>query len=417
MKVLHVTYSLDGGAGIACKRLHEALLKSGVDSNVLVARLGARSTAKKSVAFGNIRLFFNRVQNSLLYRLSNKLLDGQPRSISLFRTGLHKPINAFNPDLVHLHWPCAEMIAIEEIARINAPIVWTLHDMWPFCGAEHYSDSDRYISGYQKAEIRDRHSTESEVDVAKGSFVDIDRWVFKRKIRCWNAKLPSIVTPSNWLAACARQSQLFRHQEVVAIPNCLDLNVFKPMQQEGCRQQLGLPMDKKLVLFGAFTPSDHRKGGDLLQQSLSRIESPDLELVVFGAESGPRIAGLTTHWLGSFKDEADLAQLYNAVDVITVPSRQEVFGQTASEPLACGVPVVAFDIGGLSDIVDHKTTGYLAKPFDADDLKDGIEYVLGLPKAEYELMCANARTKAERDFDESRVADQYVGIYQSMLGK
>jgi glycosyltransferase involved in cell wall biosynthesis len=160
----------------------------------------------------------------------------------------------------------------------------------------------------------------------------------------------------------------------------------------------------------------------------------DVELVVFGAADGVPFGGMKTYWTGRIDSEQKMTALYNAADLMCVPSRQDNLPNTAVEACACGVPVVAFDIGGLSDIVEHMQTGYLAKPFDTADFARGIEWVLARRNVERRMLdagcellstqhpdsdflSANSRRKAERCFAPEVVAGQYISVYERVLAE
>jgi glycosyltransferase involved in cell wall biosynthesis len=241
-----------------------------------------------------------------------------------------------------------------------------------------------------------------------------------RKKKAWSKLDITIVTPSSWLAECARMSSLFKRNRVEVIHNGLNLDVYKPTNKATAREILGLPDNKKLILCGAMKAvSDHNKGFDLLYEGVKQLSakwSGRAELLVFGSSEPENSSdfGLPVHYLGYLYDDVSLALLYSAADIMVVPSRQEAFGQTASESLACGTAAVAFDIGGLRDIIDHQKTGYLAKPFDISDLAAGIEWVLSDEKRHKEL-CIKAREKAVNCFDVEKIARQYAELYESIL--
>ena len=470
MKVLHINFAGGcGGAAIAAKRISKALNASGINSEVWVARDEGDAQGVRCIK-SLLSQKLDSAKNILVQKGIKYLGIKAELSVNLFPSQLIQLLNASDADVIHLHWINAEMISIPQLAKIRKPVVWTLHDMWAFCGAEHYTMSTRYISGYQKSENRGQlparralqlgertenkgqntegrrqkteEGTADNFQLSTSNYlpkVDLDRWVFKRKRKHWANWKPYIVTPSSWLTDCARKSMLLGYLPTGVIPNCLDLELFKPMNQAACRKRFGLPVDKKLVLFGAVSPSEQRKGGDMLEEALKKLANQELELVVFGAAQGPQLAGLKTHWIGRVSVEQQMVQLYNSADVMCVPSRQEAFGQTASEPLACGVPVVAFDTTGLKDIVDHKVNGYLAHPFESDDFARGIEWVLSGGQNSEDCgskgMCSrargtmgeqqdtlnksglaeNARKKAEEIFSMEVVAKQYMHVYKSIL--
>jgi glycosyltransferase involved in cell wall biosynthesis len=227
--------------------------------------------------------------------------------------------------------------------------------MCPFTGGCHYSrECNKYTQscGYCP-------QLKSQQDG------DISRWVWWRKTKAWKNLDLTIVTPSQWLANCARNSSLFKDLRIEVIHNGLDIQRFKPIEKNTARHLLGLPQDKQLILFGSVSPtSDNRKGFLLLKPALQKLsQSPmlqeRLELVIFGASEPkePIDVGFKIRYLGRLNDDISLALTYSAADVMIVQSIQEAFGQTASESLSCGTPVVAFNANGLKDIVDHQQNG------------------------------------------------------------
>jgi glycosyltransferase involved in cell wall biosynthesis len=306
-----------------------------------------------------------------------------------------------------VHWINGEMMSISDIGQLIKPVVWTLHDMWAFCGAEHYTEDFRWRDGY----------TPNNRPSYEGGF-DLNRWTLERKRKHWKRPM-HIVTPSRWLAECAKQSVLMRDWPITVIPNAIDTNVWQPVEKTLARQLLHLPPDLPLLLFGAIGGTqDPRKGFDLLRAALNHLRGqlPGLELVVFGqlAPKEPVDMGFPVHYTGHLHDDVSLRLLYSAADVIVVPSRQEAFGQTASEAHACGTPAVAFDNSGLVDIVRHQQTGYLAKAFDAEDLAQGIQWVLADPARHSEL-CTNARNDAVARFSCPVVSAQYMQVYNAAI--
>jgi len=227
-----------------------------------------------------------------------------------------------------------------------------------------------------------------------------------------------IVGLSKWINECSKNSSLLKDKKHINLPNPLDTSIFKPFHKEKARELWNLPHDKKLVLFGAMSAtSDINKGYKELSEALHKLTYKDVELVVFGS-SEPQNApnfGFKTHYVGQLHDDVSLVTLYSAVDVMVVPSLQENLSNAIMESLACGTPVVAFDIGGNSDMIEQKQNGYLAKPFDTTDLKDGIEWILNLSENEYNKLSYNAREKVVREFDSKIVAKKYIELYEEIL--
>lgn len=413
MKILIVnTSDIQGGAARAAYRLHRSLLDANIDSQMLVQ-------SKASDDYTVI------TENSRLRKYINKLrpiIDGLPvrkyknRTKTLFSSSwfgfnnIATKINKINPDIIHLHWVNGGMLKIEDIARIKAPIVWSLHDMWAFTGGCHYDEECQgFLKGCGNCKVL-RSSSQN----------DLSKKVFKRKQKTFNIKKDiTIIGLSSWLNECSKNSTLLKTKIHINLPNPIDTDIFKPFDKDKARELWNLSTGKKLVLFGAMSAtSDPRKGLKELNEGMTKMQqSKDIELVVLGStkpQNAPNL-GFKTHYLGSLADDVSLVTLYSAVDVTVVPSLQENLSNTIMESLSCGTPVVAFDIGGNNDMIDHKKNGYLAKPFDSQDLANGIEWILA--NDNYVSLCENARYKVLREFDSKVVAQKYIQLYKETLGR
>ena len=298
------------------------------------------------------------------------------------------------------------MMSIADIGRLRKPVVWTMHDMWGFCGAEHYTEDFRWRDGYLK------HSRP-----AYESGFDLNRWTWQRKLKHWRRPM-HIVTPSQWLANCARQSVIMQNWPVTVIPNPIDTEAWRPIDKALARSILHLPSEKPLLLFGAMGGTrDPRKGFDLLKSALDHLrgEIAGLELIVLGqvAPKEPVNLGFPIHYAGHIHDDISLCLFYSAADAVVVPSRQEAFGYVGAEAHACGTPAVAFGVFGLTDIVDHEKTGYLAQPFDTEDLARGIYWILDGAERRT-MLSAQSRQAAVAKFSYPVVAQQYLQIYNKI---
>jgi glycosyltransferase involved in cell wall biosynthesis len=303
-----------------------------------------------------------------------------------------------------LHWVQGETLSIAEIGRLRKPVVWTLHDMWSFCGAEHLAQDSRWRDGYRK---NNRPGHEHGID--------LNRWTWNRKRRHWKQPM-HIIAPSRWMASCVRESALMRGWPVTVIPNPIDTGRWQPLQQTLARRLLGLPTLAPLLLFGTFgANAAPHKGFDLLQAALERLraEVPEFQLVVFGQHrpKDPPDLGFPVHYMGYLHDDLSLQALYCAADILVLPSRQDNLPNTGIESLACGTPVVAFNASGLPDIVDHRETGYLARAFDPDDLARGVIWVLENTKALG--LRDKARAVAVERFSYPAVAEKYQVVYDA----
>lgn len=376
MRILHICYSdLDGGAARAAFRLHQAQRSQGLDSQMLVINKCSDDPFVHRVSgLRQLRIKLAAALSRLLLRWQ-KSSNPVHHSLNLFPSGLLREIDKLAPDVVNLHWLGGEMLSVGEIGRISQPVVWTLHDMWAFSGAEHYDDdkpSERYRMGYSRDSRHRQHSG-----------LDLDRWTFRRKQKVWAGKPFQIVTPSNWLADCVRQSSLFAGLPVSVISNCIDHNLYRPLPRELAREALGLPQDKQLLLFGAMSStSDLRKGYHLLIPALQQLntegKAKQIELVVFGASRGDaeQVTGIKTHYMGRLHDDISLCLLYNAADLFVAPSLQDNLPNTLVESLACGTPCVAFDIGGMGDLVGAPIMGALCAEMNTSSFSKTLLEVL-----------------------------------------
>ncbi len=410
MKILQVaTRDRSGGAAIGAYRLHQALQRAGIESEMLVLR---KVTSDPHVH--RLSSYFNRGQRArrrLAEWRHHRRLVRNPRqaesehwSLNLFSYPIAELINAFGADIVHLQWVGDNTLPIRELAKIEAPIVWTLQDMWAFTGGCHYTGGCS----------RFRANCGDCPQLIAQAADDISFHVSSAKQRSWAETSMIIVCLSRWLADCARSSAVMKERRVEVIGNLVDPSVFKPLDKTVARKAFNLPYDKKLMLFGAIGgTSDPRKGFAYLHEALSGLgDDRGVELVIFGGENPVELElPLTVHQVGKLQDEVSLSLLYGACDVYILPTLQEAFGNTLAEALASGTPCVTFDGSGAVDIVRHRQNGYVAKLRDASDLLRGIKWALAQ---------SWAREKLHEDivarYGEKQVARQYIDLYQSLIG-
>ena len=433
MDVCHINaFDLRGGAARAAYRVHKALLKYQKDLNINskmrvlhksgddITVVGGRPQGTSKI-WTNIVPYLNRLTR-LGYKTDNPIIH----STAWFKTGLGKELNLHYKknmqEIINLHWLGDLTISIKEIGKIKQPLVWTLHDQWAFCGAEHYENiysenqdllGKRYIDGYLNS---NRPINE------KG--LDINKMVWKNKKKYFKNPI-NMVCGSEWLADCVKKSALMRSWPVEVIPVPIDLDIYYPMDKALARKILNLPIDKPLILFGAIGGlKDPRKGTDLLFKALNIIKEKEiqnnyfskLEILIFGESDQKRAESklFPTHYLGHLYDDISLRILYSAADLLIVPSRLEALGLTGIEAHACGTPVVAFNYGGPIDVIENKVTGALANPFDSYSLAAEIKWVLENKSRNIELGI-NARKRAENIWSEKRVAGLYKNFYKKVL--
>ncbi|QWE24995.1 glycosyltransferase family 4 protein [Polynucleobacter sp. AP-Elch-400A-B2] len=412
MKILHINHSdTQGGAARAAFRIHDSLLAAGITSRMWVNQsFSGDWTVHSPQSYWDRFMIraksFLGAQVQKLHTTNNRVLH----SSAVFNSRWVSLINNSDFDVVNLHWVGGEMLSIADIANIKKPLVWTLHDMWPFCGAEHYTKDDRWKAGYCQSNRPDGDSG-----------FDLDRFVWRQKKRRWNKPI-QIIAPSKWLEKSAAESSIMNKWPIKCVSYPINVDVWQPIEPKLARQILGLPSASPLLLFGAMGGGqDERKGFDLLLGALAQIRDnssiKNLEIVVFGERTpkNPPNLGFPVRYIGHLQDELSLKVLYSACDVMIVPSRQDNLPLTAIEAKACGTPVVAFDVGGLSDIIQHKATGYLAKAFNIGDLADGILWVLS--NSELIKIGEAARESVVKENAYCKIAQEYIEIYNSMLAK
>ncbi|TBU86362.1 glycosyltransferase family 4 protein [Phytopseudomonas dryadis] len=400
MKILMLNaHESKGGAARAARRICDALSQVGVDVQFQYVYPQAMGLRDKG------RFLFRALRDRLPALLS-------ARKRVMFSAGfvanpaLVAKINTSDADIVHLHWVNAGALSIADLLRIEKPLIWTLHDNWAFTGGCHVMwDCQRYTSGCGACPV-----------LGSGDAEDLSARLYRRKRLIYERLNLTFTCVSRWLAECAQASGLTYDQNIAYLPNMIDCQRFTPGNQMLERERLDIPLGRQIILFGANAAlRDANKGYVLLLSALADLPpDADIELVFFGDSSSvDSIGGFPVRWMGHVADDAVLIALYRAADVMVVPSLQESFGQTALEAMACGTPVVAFAATGLVDIVDHQINGYLAKPYIASDIAQGIEWVLGHP--DYPALARAARVKAESCFDQRHVALQYLNLYERKL--
>ena len=401
---------INGGAARAAYRLHRGLQSINVSSQMLVQNKESDDytviapASKLSKGIGKLKPTLDALPLQLYPQR-----DRSVYSVQYLPDQLAAKVAQINPDVINLHWINFGYLQIETLAKFKKPIIWTLHDMWAFTGGCHYNgDCMNYVNSC--GACPQLHSNTEK---------DLSRWVWRRKSKAWQDLNLTIVTPSHWLADCARKSSLFQNLRVEVIANGLDAQVYKPIDQAIARNLLNLSLDKKLVLFGAMNSTrNKRKGFHLLEPALQKLSEDEklenVELVILDASRPSEVPnlGFPIHYLGRLNDDIALALLYSAADVFLAPSVQDNLPNTVMESLACGTPCVAFDIGGMSDMIQHQQNGYLAKPFDVNDLAKGITWVLE-DEERLKKLGSNSRDKVEQKFTLEIQAKNYLSVYEN----
>jgi glycosyltransferase involved in cell wall biosynthesis len=365
MRILHLSTWETGGAAIAATRLSNTLSGLGVKSKVL--HMSSRFPAYVDTAIGKL----TRTPNPIFH------------SYNYYGANIEDKIAQFKPDFIHIHWIGAGFITPESVAKFGLPIVWTLHDLWPLCGAEHLPGSSRMIDGYLSS---------NRPSIDKG--LDLDRYVWERKLKSFKDLNITYIAPSHYVYEQAKQAKALGIHKLVYIPNGVDVKIFHPVELK--------TTNKKIVLFVANNPElDMNKGYLDFQKAISLLPDKlrmNIEVKVVS---------------GEISSEKELANIYSTAVVTVVPSKMETLSYVTMESLACGTPVVAYRVGGIPDLIDHQTNGYLANPGEIKDLARGIESIVTSPKiiAEYSK---SGRAKIIKHFSMDNIAKKYLDLYRQM---
>ena len=406
-----------GGAAMACLRLFKALKANDLDVSMLVQRKTVPDESVKSTVhnkFDKYRSDFN-----FLYERLSFILKERDKSVRFAFSQANAGSDIVdeddikNADLLHLHWINGGFLSLDNInslLKLNKPVVWTLHDMWPFTGGCHYSgDSERFLNECGNCHFL-KHPSPNDI-----SHIG---WSKKQAIYNSNPKI-TFIACSNWMRDMALKSSLLRGNEVITIANPIDVDIFSKQDKTLSRQRWGVPVDARVILFGAANINHTRKGIYYLIEALHKIRETEsdmnqvIQVVMFGKSKDfdfKRIP-FPVISLPIINSESDIAEIYSLADVFVLPSLEDNLPNMAMEALSCSTPVVAFDTGGVKDMVDHCENGYLAEYTSSGDLAKGILYVL----RDSGNLALNARAKILENFSYPIIAEKHIQLYNRLL--
>ncbi|MBR6714277.1 MAG: glycosyltransferase family 4 protein [Bacteroidaceae bacterium] len=416
MKILIVnTSNRGGGAAIAAVRLKTALLNLGEKPRMLVATkegndfttFGLKSAWRYKLCWA-----FERLGIFLRQGLSKAhLWDIDPATHGVDITALPEFKEA---DIIHLHWVNQGFLSFKILNKVlhsSKPVVWTMHDAWTFTGLCH---SPLECTAF-------RRECGNCMLLRRAGQNDWSHRLWRRKQALFEGTGRLVfVACSRWLADMARSSTLLADRTVVDIPNPIDTHLFTPGDKEQARMLLGLPQGKSLILFSAYSVNAPIKGLTYLREALAQMAETEpsmrdrvaVVLTGRGAEQMAEPMPVEAIPMGYVTDPKRMALIYNAVDAFCLPSLQENLPNTIMEAKACGVPTVAFRVGGIPQMIDHRADGYLAEPKDAADLAQGLRWVLAADAASMRQL---NRAAAVEQYSEARVAERYLKLYQQLI--
>ena len=394
MRILIInTSERTGGAAVAANRLMEALKNNGVKAKMLV-----RDKETDSLTVCGLSAKWRTQWNFLWERFVIWVHLNCGVDIT-------KMPEFEEADVIHLHWVNQGMLSLENIRKILAtgkPVVWTMHDIWPATAICHYA---RGCEAF--------HTECKHCKLLPGP-VDLANKVWKRKLRMLEGQRVTYVACSRWLAEEARKSALLKGQVVTNIPNAIDTHVFRPQDKQKAR-------DKRIILFVSQRVTDPRKGMSYFVDAVRTLaeQHPEMKentmVAILGghAEDVAAQLALPVHALGYVSKPQRIVEVYNSADVFVLPSLEDNLPNTLMEAMACGVPCVGFQVGGIPEMINHQQNGYVAKFRDVDDLAAGIRYVLD--EADYAQLSKQCVMKVAHSYSQQSVANRYLEIYEAAM--
>ncbi len=420
LKIVHLSISdINGGAAIAALRIHRAQLKSGIDSKLLVqSKLSDNSNVISVVQtpFDKIKRYIRVFLDKLTFKTLS-LSKRERFTFPNFGMDLSNNDLVREADVINLHWINEGFLSLKSIlllAALKKPLVFTLHDMWAFTGGCHYNHGcEKFVNNCGNCPaLKFRKEN------------DLSRKIYYMKSKAYKDLNFSVITSSNWLNSEAKKSALFHNKKIRTTHTPINTDIFKPNEKLNSCKELNLPPNKNLILFSAMELTNERKGFRYLISALKIISKyhpeylKNTNIVILGLTGGMDLSEIPfqVHIFGKITNENKLVDCYNAADIYVTPSLQDNLPNTVEESLSCGTPVVAFNTGGMPDMIDHLKNGYLAELRSSEDLAAGMVSLLSDPKVLLKMK-EKCRETALEKFNEETIANQYSEYYKELLAE
>ena len=384
-----------GGAAIAAFRFHKMLRKFGFHSYMIVREkhtndqfvIGPTQFTEKFLS--KLYIYINRLFSTFFVLNKHTLFTYNYFSFYW----INNIITKIDPDVVNIHWINENMLSFNEISKIKYPIIFTLHDMNLFTGGCHYSSNcTKFLTSCSNCPV-----------LRNEKYFNLASYLQKKK-KYHLSKINNLLIsgPSKWICEQAKNSSILENRIIINIPNPIDVSKFTPLNFS--------KNGKKKILFGAINSLyDKRKGYKYLCEAINLLDPEKFCLEIFGnrnSEVDNNLKSFDINFYGHLSNEDEIINLYRSCDVFVVPSIQENFSNAILESLSCGLPVVCFDIGGNSDMVKHKFNGYISKPFESSDIKNGIEWCI----QNYDHLTTNASQFIHENFSENKIHFHFLDI-------
>jgi glycosyltransferase involved in cell wall biosynthesis len=394
-----------GGAVLACKRLHLALLKQGYNCRLLL--LEKQENITQSFSFFNLSSTISRIKKRIKkytqYYLYSRQYNKNPKNHYL-----HSPASSVYDITQHELYKWADVVNLHYVSNFidypsffskkqTKPIVWTLHDMNAFTGGCHHAE---VCIGFEK-----ECTNCPQLSATRQNYNHIN-WVIKSK---GNYNRLTLISPSNWLKDKSQSSSLFKQLPHYTLPNSVDTHIFKVLDKAFCKTFFNIPVDNKTLLFVAREVALHLKGMSILLETLPLIKS-EIKILVIGKINFQQFQHERVTILGSISDERMLALAYNAADVLVMPSLEENLPNVIIESLCCGTPVIAFKTGGIPELIQNDENGFLAEKGSAQSLAENIEKSLN-----FSWNRNNISQLAQEKFATEVQVRNYVNLFNEIL--
>ncbi len=423
-----------GGASKACYRLHTSYIKAGIDSTLLIKDVPPPGISNAynywDFQTQKHKEETNTIPKKILYKLlyessihkdarfdkelkyQEQILNARPPGLEVFTFSnsvndiTEHPLYA-KADIIHLHFVAAHYVDYSFFRKAKKPIVWTLHDMNPFTGGCHYAgDCEKYKT--------DCHHCPQLAGTING---DYSHGELRKKLAAFSdtdTRKMVIASPSTWLMNASKSSKALSGFEHHLVPYGIDSSVYKLKDKAASKKSLGLPGNKKVILFVAYLVDNVRKGYSLLTEAIKSINKDEYSVCTVGAKTPDTSAfsDIEVHQLGYIEDEQLLSTVYNAADMFVIPSLADNLPNTVLESLMCGTPVIAFPVGGIPDMVQHGENGLLCRDLSASSLAESI---MQFKNYEAAFVPEKISKDACKKYEEKVQVDAYLKIYNSLL--
>lgn len=419
------------GDSTAPYRLHQALIEQGICSH-FIAKWDVRKNAipailedtaheleyfesKRFKKFSHIYFVFEDVIQEKLdkFRLSGYTIPFW----GVFFTGrrgfpVHNINLIKNADIIHLNW-VAGFLSDKEIKRLGKngkPLVWTMHDCGNLTGGSHICyECERFKSECGLCPC-----------LTSSKEKDLSRKIAERRRKLFSKLNITLVAPSNWMKNQLASSTIWSGHKCVVIPNALDTDIFAPHNEVAISDELA-KSGKIKVLFGALSLDIPHKGYKYLLESIELLKKqrPDIynriEINTIGGNGVEKNFDLVSHNWGYIDSPEELSKIYSSMDILLYPTLSDNLPGVVMESLSCETPVVSFDVGGVSDLIEHKTNGYLAQYKNTQDFVNGIIWVV--ENNPDNILGKNGRITVLKNYKKNDIAQKYIELYHDIKTK